>query len=596
VPLFVEELTKAVLESGLLVDAGERYELAGPLPPVAIPATLQDSLAARLDRLASVKEVAQIGAAIGREFSHELLAAVDSRPEDQLCAALEQLVAAELIFRRGTSPEAAYSFKHALVQEAAYQSLLKSRRQQLHARIGQILDERFPRRAEAEPEVLAHHFAEAGLAEKAVEYWLRAGERAIARSAYVEATVHLKRGLDLVPSLPDPTARVDAELRQRTLLGVALGASGGYQSPLMAENYARMHELCRGSGQELRLFTALWGLWLSESVVHAAPAEELRLAVQLLELARETGDPEQLLQAHHACWTAHHVRGEFFECAQNAQQGMSRYDPATHRLHVSRYGGHDPGVCCRIHGALALWALGHPRQALARSDEGIALATDLGHPVSLAFAHLFGAILRQWLGDPAAAEDLALKTKAICAEHALVPHIMNGAVIVQSWALAAGSGADGSDEAIRRALASLEAIGAQKRRSYYLTLLASILGRLGREGEALPVLDEALESARQTGEHWCDAEIHRLRGDMLHQGRLAGVPAVERCYREALAIAVAQGAKALELRATTSLARLWRDQGHREEGRDLLAPVYGWFSEGFDTPDLVEAKELLDAL
>jgi class 3 adenylate cyclase/predicted ATPase len=596
VPLFVEELTKTVLESGLLKDAGDRYELTGPLPPLAIPATLHDSLLARLDRLVAVKDLAQIGAAIGREFSHALLAAVADRPEPELHAALDQLVSSELVFRRGAPPEVTYSFKHALVQDAAYQSLLKSRRQQLHARIARALEEQPLERAAVKPEILAHHFTEAGLPERAIDNWLAAGQRALARSAYLEAIAHSERGLNLVPFLAEPAARVDQELKQRTLLGVALGASQGFSSAAMAENYARMKELCRASGQQMRLFTALWGLWLFESLIHTGSAEQLRLTLELVKLADETGFPEQLLQAHHAAWTTRLDRGEFAECWRHAQEGISRYDPESHKLHVSRYGGHDPGVCCRIHGALALWALGHPQQALAQSDQAIALARQLGHPASLAFAHLFGAFLRQRLGDPAAAEGLAQATMVICREHALLPHIGNAAELIRGWALMAEGRVDDGSTEMRRALAALQAVGAHKRLPYYLALLASALGQLGHLDEGLRLLSDARERARTTGEHWWDAEILRSRGDLLRQDGLADPSQVEECYREAIAIAKAQAAKSLELRAVTSLARLWRDHARRAEARELLAPVYGWFTEGFDTADLKDAKALLDEL
>jgi class 3 adenylate cyclase/predicted ATPase len=594
VPLFVEELTKTVLESGLLADAGDRYELSGSLPALAIPTTLHDSLMARLDRLAPVKEVAQIGAAIGREFSHELLAAVSPLAADKLGEALDQLVASELVFRRGTPPEATYSFKHALVQDAAYQSLLKSKRQQLHARIAQALEGHF--RTTTEPEILAHHFTEAGVAEKAIDHWLRAGDRAIARSAYLEASAHLKRGLSLVPFLAEPEARIDLELKLRTLLGVALGASAGFSSPAMAENYTRMRELCRVSGQHERLFTAVWGLWLFESLIRAGSSEELQLALELVKISNETGLPEHLLQAHHAVWTTRLDRGEFAECWRHAQEGISRYEPGTHQLHVSRYGGHDPGVCCRIHGALAQWALGCPQQALALSDAGIALARQLGHPATLAFAHLFGAFLRQRLGDGGAAEALALATVDICREHNLLPHIMNAALVVHGWALVASGRGEKGAGLIRQALAALEAIGAQKRLPYYLALLASAVGRLGQGREALLLLAAALERAQSTGEHWWDAEILRLRGDLLSRGPSGDRSEGERCYHEALAIAETQHAQAFKLRCATSLARLWADQGKRTKAHDLLAPVYGWFTEGFDTADLQDAKALLDEL
>ena len=347
IPLFVEELTKTVLESGLLQDAGDHFELAGPLPPLAIPSTLQDSLMARLDRLAPVKEVAQTAAALGREFEHRLLAAVSSLPEQRLNDALDQLVAAELVFRRGAPPDATYTFKHALVQEAAYNSLLKSRRQELHARIAQALEEKFPDVAGNRPEVLARHLTDAGLNERAVTYWHRAAEQAGGRFAHKEAIAHLTRGLELLKSLPETVDTVREEVRLQIALGISLTATRG-PAPEVAEAYLRARELAERSGDTRPTYAAVWGQWyfnLLRMRLHRARD----LSYELLELARREQDKELLLQAHHAAWPILLFGGELLLSREHCEQGLGLYDRDEHRSHALRYGGHDPGACSLPH-------------------------------------------------------------------------------------------------------------------------------------------------------------------------------------------------------------------------------------------------------
>jgi predicted ATPase len=353
VPLFVEELTKTVLESGLLREAGERYELVGPLPSVAIPSTLQDSLLARLDRLAPVKEVAQIAAVIGREFSYELLAATAQMDEPKLRAALNELVHAELAFRRGTPPNAFFSFKHALVRDAAYHSLLKSRRQQLHCRIATILLERFPDRAEAEPEVVAHHATEGGLLDHAVSYWHKAGLRATYRSANAEAIAHLSRGLDLLAQLPETSARDGREIDLEIALGIPLAAIKGHASAEALAAYVRAHELCsKLGGETAQFFPVLRGLWTgyrAQGRMHTARD----LADRLVVIAQRRGDQSLLLEAHHAHWTTQFCLGEWRSVCEHTAQGLALYRPE-HFSNAFIYGGHDSAVCGTAKDGIAL--------------------------------------------------------------------------------------------------------------------------------------------------------------------------------------------------------------------------------------------------
>jgi class 3 adenylate cyclase/tetratricopeptide (TPR) repeat protein len=385
VPLFVEELTKAVVESGLLTDAGDHYALTGPLAPLAIPATLQDSLMARLDRLAPVKEIAQTGAVIGREFSHELLAAVSPLPMDQLSYALDQLVTSELVFRRGTPPEATYSFKHALVQDAAYESLLRSRRQQLHARIAHLLEQQFPNTA---PEVLAHHLSEAQQYEQAAPKWLAAGQAATARSAYAEAAANLRRGLDVVERIADPSQRVREEIRLQNALGFALSARGPV--PDAAKAYERARSLCSEVDMPGELFTARFGLWFF-SHMRLDLEGTAKFSNELLAMVEEERDNALVLEAHHAGWSTGWPRGELEMSLAHAGAGIGLYVPETHHALANVYGGHDPGVCARYTHGVVSWLLGFPDKAAQRVEEALALARELKHPFTRAVALNFAS-------------------------------------------------------------------------------------------------------------------------------------------------------------------------------------------------------------
>jgi predicted ATPase len=385
VPLFIEELTKTVLESGLLADAGDRYELLGPLPPLAIPATLHDSLLARLDRLAPVKELAQIGAVIGREFPHALLAAVAGRSEADLQAALDQLVSSELVFRRGKGAEATYSFKHALVQDTAYQSLLKSRRQQLHARIARTLESRFPETAAATPEVLGHHYAEAGLAQPAIEHLRRAGESAARRAANREAIEHFRKALDLLRSLPGGPERDAVELKILTQLGPALMLVKGWAAAEAEILYRRARELAGRLGSSAELVPPLVGLWLfnlSRGRFDAAG----EVTHELFQVAQKSNDPDLLLQAHHAAWPVAGLGGAFAAADDHIRRGLAVYDYERHRHHAFVYMGHDPAVCAHSLGGSAVWALGFPERARQHLAEAPQLARRMGHAPTLAFA------------------------------------------------------------------------------------------------------------------------------------------------------------------------------------------------------------------
>jgi predicted ATPase/class 3 adenylate cyclase len=604
VPLFVEELTKTILESGLLREVGERYLLTEPLPPLAIPATVQDSLMARLDRLAPVKEVAQLGAALGREFTYALVAAVASLGEAALPDALEQLVRAGLLFRHGQPPEAHYRFKHALVQEAAYASLLRSRRQELHRRIATVLEARFPAIAETQPEVVAGHYTEAGLPEQAIPYWQRAGQRAIARSANVEALSHLTRALTLLKILPDAPERRQQELTLLTAVGTPLVLTKGHAAPEVEATYARARELSRQLGDSPQLFSALLGL-----LRYHFNRGELRtvheLGEQLLRLAKSRQESGLLGRAHQMVAENLMWLGEFARARAHAEQRLALYDPQQHRDHVFRFGT-DSGVCCRFVAAMALWVLGYPDQGLQRSNEALALAQALAHPFTLGFALQFAALLHQLRREVALTHVQAEALIALATEQGFAMWMARGPIL-RGWALAEqGQAADGLAQ-IRQGLAIWQAMGSQTglHMTYDSALMAGAYGQMERPAEGLSVLTEALAHAHTTGERFYEAELHRLKGELLLLSEVRApksevstphVEDAEACFRQALEIARCQQAKSLELRAAMSLSRLWQHQGKRAHARQLLAELYGWFTQGFDTADLQEAKALLEEL
>jgi predicted ATPase/class 3 adenylate cyclase len=594
VPLFVEELTKMVLESGLLQEREEHYELTGPLPPLAIPATLHDSLMARLDRLATVKGLAQLGATLGREFSYDLLQAVSPWDEDAVRRGLQQLVEAEFLYQQGLPPQATYRFKHALIQEAAYQSLLRSTRQQYHQRIAQVLEARFPALCETQPELLAHHYTEAWLTEQAIPYWQRAGQRALDRSAHVEAINHLSKGLEVLKTLPNTSAHLRQELDLQLALGPALVVTRGPASPAVEQVYARAQELCQQVGETPQLFPVLWGHWRFYN--NRAEYQRARaLGERLLSMAQQVRDAALLLEAHHALWATLLWSGEFASARAHIEQGRALYDPQQHHTHTLLYGGHDPGVCCLYHAALSLWTLGYPDQALQSIREALTLAHALAHPPSLASALDFATILHQSRREPQAAHERAEALMVLATEQGFAQQVAQ-ATIMRGWALAArGHDAEGTAQ-MRQGLAAHQATGTQRQRPYYLALLAEAYGSIGQPAEGLSLLAEALTAVDRTGERGWEAELHRHQGELLlaQAGESQQVQEAEACFHRALDIARHQQAKSWELRAAMSLSRLWKQQGRRAEAHDLLAPIYSWFTEGFDTADLQEAKTLLD--
>jgi TOMM system kinase/cyclase fusion protein len=593
VPLFVEELVKMILESGLVREEDGRYVLTVPLPPLAIPSTLHDSLMARLDRLATARELAQLGAVLGREFTYELLQAVAPGDESMLQRGLAQLVDAELVYQRGLPPHSQYVFKHALIQDAAYQSLLKSTRQRYHQQIAQVLAEQFPETAETQPELLAYHYTEAGLPASAVPAWLRAGQRASERSARIEAIAHLTKGLEVLKTLPDTPERVQLELVLQTTLGPALMATKGYAAPEVEYTYARARELCQSIGETPQFFQAVWGLWYFY-LVRAELQTAYELGEQLLNVAQRVQAPALLLLTHRMLGHTLSFLGEFSAAQVHLDRGMTLYAPEQHRALASLY-GQDQGVICQSWAALTLWCLGYPDQALRRMRAALTLAQELAHPFSLAYALCFAGMVRQLRREVQAAQERATEAIALCTEQGFAHYLARG-TILRGWAMAAqGQGPEGLAQ-MCQGLTAYHATGAEVFRPYYLAFLAEAHGKVGQAEEGLTVLAQALAAVHKTGERLYEAELYRLKGELLLSLSADNHAEAEGCLHQALAVARRQQAKSLELRAATSLSRLWQQQGKRAEAHQLLAEIYGWFTEGFDTADLQDAKALLEEL
>jgi class 3 adenylate cyclase/predicted ATPase len=593
VPLYVEELTKVLLASALLREEAGKYVLTGPLRTVTIPDTLQDALMARLDQLPAPKEVAQLGAVLGREFTYELVRSIAPQDENSLKAALEQLVAAELLYQRGRPPRARYVFKHALIQDAAYASLLKSTRQQIHQRTAQVLEAQFSEVVATQPELLAHHLTEAGHSAQAVGYWQRAGERAVARSANLEAISHLKTGLAVLQTRPETAERMRQELLLQTTLGPALMNTKGFAAPEVEQAYARARALCQRVGETPQLFSVLRGLWQFYNG-RGAYQTAREVGEQCLQLAQQGDDTARLLEAHHALWTTRFLMGELPLARTHLEQGLALYDAQQHRALAVLY-GHDPGVCCRGGAAVVLWLLGYPDKALRQLHAAHALGQEVVHPPSQAFAKMLTAIAHQLRRDTDAAHEQAEALIALATEQGFALFRAIGGILRGGTRIALGQPGEQIGQ-IRRDLAAVRETGSALWEPYFLGLLADVYAEDGQVEAGLATLEEALAAAQATGERMVEAELYRLQGSLLL--RQPGTPQaeVETCFQRALDVARRQEAKSLELRAAMSLSRLWHQEGKRQEAHDLLAGVYAWFTEGFDTADLQEAKALLEEL
>jgi class 3 adenylate cyclase/predicted ATPase len=593
IPLFIEELTKSVLESDLLKEADGGFELKGALPPMAIPSTLQDTLMARLDRLSSVRDVAQIGAAIGRAFSYELLAAVAPGGSNELTEALTQLTSAEIILARGQPPEATYIFKHALLQDAAYSSLLRTRRQQLHARIAEVLEQKFWDISERRPEILAHHYGAAGLDDQAKRHWMRATQLALAQSNYAEAIAHSAHALEMVRKAPPSSDRSREESQllndQAMAFSVVKGPGSADAGRLAEEAVMTSAPL----GDDPLHFRARWNDWRYRAQSGDLGGASERADI-LVEMASRSGATDLRLQAHHARWTTAFVRGQVAVTREAVECGLALYDFEQHKDHWAVYGGHDPGVCARATGACTLWQAGLSERGAAVAEDAIRVAHNLGHPYSQSVALWYAGFFAMMVGDAASARAHAERLAEHAAEGrwALVAAMSK---IIAAWAVTQtgeiGSGAQQMEAEFRNFLHT-------KQRAYLTFLGTLVVGaklEMDSTEEVLNLLDEIEQLSIETHQQMFIADLHRLRAEALrrldrrHEG-------IEQQYRLALRIARQQGAPALELRAATGLASWFGEAARCKEAHDLLRPVYDKFTEGLGTRDLKAARMLLDQL
>jgi len=598
IPLFVEEMTKAILEAGNEDDA-RRTTAAVPLPALAVPATLQASLLARLDRLGPAKEIAQIGAAIGREFSHAQLAAVVGKSEPELQSALDRLIAAGLLFRQGVPPHASYLFKHALVQDAAYGTLLREPRRALHARIAETLETQFAEIAENQPELLARHCTDAGLTEKAAPLWGKAGQRSLARSALVEAAAQLTRALAQIAALPSTKARRREEIKQEIGLTNALMHTKGYAAPETKASMDRARSLIEraealGEPPEdpLLLFSVLYGFW-SASFIAFDGAAVRELATQFLALAEKQAAPAQRLVGHRLMGTSLLFTGDIAQARAHCDQAIVLYDPVAHRPLVTTF-GQDIRVAILCYRSWALWVLGYPDAALADTRQALKHAREIGHAATLMQALQFTPFVNMCCGNVAAASALADELVALADEKG-APLWKALGMMNQGCLLTLAGRASDAVQKMTAAIAAHRATGANVWLPSNLSFLARAHADAGQRDDAWRCMSEAMRAAETTGEKWFEAELHRMAGEIALSSE-PDMGKAETYFERALAIARAQQAKSCELRAAMNLARLYRDRDKRSEARDLLASVYGSFTEGFATPDLTEAKALLDAL
>jgi class 3 adenylate cyclase/tetratricopeptide (TPR) repeat protein len=592
VPLFVEEFMKMVEESGMPDSSGQGGPLGKGLAGHEIPATLQDLIMARLDRMEGEREVAQLAATLGREFSYELLAAVAAADEPALQAELAKLVQAELLFQKGRPPRATYVFKHALLEDALYSALVKGKRQEFHRRIAEVLETRFPQTVETQPELVAHHFAEAGLSWKAIGYWLKAGQRSRDRSAVHEAIGHLTTGLAVLETLEETRERAAWELQFLTLLGPAYIAARGYAAPEVGPTLLRARELCQQGDDHQQLFGIMLGMWEWRIV-----RGDLRLCVDLaadgMALAQRVGDPGFLMEALFMPGVTMFYRAEFAGARDCHETALANYDDRERTKFWTGYTGHNAGVTHRCYLALDLWHLGYPDQALQVDREMRTLARSIGHAFSLGHAVDFTAFLYHYCRLGAEVLAAAEEEIAIGAEqgfqlwHALGTLHKGAGILLQGR----------RDEALQillKGFSAFRATGAEVRVPTYLAILGDAYTQAARYEDAHRALDEGLAVAEKNDDRCHEAELHRLKGELLLAK--SHDEAAERSFCQAIATARRQESRAWELRATMSLARLRQQQGRRHEALAALAAIFDTYTEGFTTPDLVDAAALLHGL
>jgi class 3 adenylate cyclase/predicted ATPase len=588
VPLFVEEVTR------LLLEGGEQGGIQG------IPPTLQQSLSARLDRLGPAREVAQIGAVIGRDFSYGLLRAVAGMEDAPLQTALERLAEADILLVQGLPPDADYRFKHALIQDAAYENLLKSRRQVLHRRVGDTLRDKFISTAAAEPELLAYHFTQAGMTEAAIEWWGKAGQRSLERSALAEAAEQFTRALARLATLPGTPALRREQIKLQAALITPLVHVKGYSAPetqAAVEQARLLLEQAEALGEPpedpLLLFSMLYGVFISN--IGAFNGDACRdIATQTLELAEKQSASFPRVLGHNNLGGTLMYRGEIAEARTHFDQAIALYNPDAHRPLATRF-GEDQIVPSLIFRSWALWLLGYPEAALRETDSALKNAREIGQAATLMFVLHWAGVPLILCGDYSRASALARELGAL-ADETDAPFWKLNASLDQSSLFALNGDASDAAEMLASGITAVRAMGLTLSMPWWLSHLAIAHAKLGELDEAWRCIGEAMSTMETTKEKWCEAEANRIAGGIALKAPQPDAAKAQDYFERALVVARQQQAKSWELRAAMSMARLWRDWGKTKQARELLAPVYGWFTEGFDTLDLKEAKALLDAL
>jgi class 3 adenylate cyclase/predicted ATPase len=595
VPFFIEEFIKSLKDLKIINKANNRYFLAKDFQSIAMPSTIQDVVMARVDSLPeNAKRVLKLGSIIGREFSHSLIKKLNELTEQDLLSSISVLRDYELIYERGLYPQVVYVFKHALTQDAVYQSLLKSVCQKYHLRIAHVLEKHFSEMTRSNPEVLGRHFTKAGTIEQAIPYWQKAGEIAIRRSANIEAIGHLKKGLELLKALPGDSTpeHIELELRLQVSLGNALIATKGYADPEVGETFNCASELCLQEDESPQLFQVLHGL-ARFHIVRTELQKTRELGKQLLQWAKHHQDAVLFLSAHQLIGTALWFMGNFVIAQEQFEQGISYYDPQLHRSYI-RLTDEDQGVICLSYMAWNSWLLGYPDRSLELSHKALNLAQKLSHPLSTVFALSYAAILYILHKEPRKVQKYATDAIAFATEQGFVFWSAFAGMFL-GWALSAQGQRDEGLTLIKRSVAEWQATGAQLGGTLFLALLAEVYGKNDDFKTGLNILSENLALIKKKEERLGEAELYRIKGEMILTHGKDEVEA-ENSFKRGIEISKRQHAKSLELRSAICLSRLWRTQGKHKEARKLLTEIYNWFDEGFSTEDLKEARSLIEMI
>lgn len=592
-PFFVEEVLRLLQQRKAIVETVRGWEMREGTP-LETPESVMAVVNERLERLGKkASEVIRIASVIGREYSLRLLWELVGQEDEALIEVMDRCEEAGLVLSGQVPGDEVYVFTHDLMQEALYESIGPARRRRYHLQIGQAMERLYASRLEERYEVLAHHFIEGNDLEKAVAYSRHAGAKAAARSAFGQAVAYFEQALSALGHLSESRETLEQAIAIRIDLGPVLMATEGFGSPEVESSYNCARELCERFGETPQLFPVLWGLWLINN--HRGRQQTAKeLGERLLALAEREQDTSLLLQAHHALWATLFNLGELASAQVHLEQGFTLYNPQQHRHHACLYGGHDPGVCCGSHAAKVLWLLGYPDQAIKKAQDAVKLARELSHPYSLGHALSFAGWVHQHRKEGKGAQEIAEAVITLGTEHGFPHWVMRG-TIMQGWLLVEQ---EKWEEGIAQMLQGT--LGGGREQIYSAALVAEAYRKAGQIEEGLSAVTGALARVHETGTRYYEAELHRIKGELLLKSGVQSlesrVQEAESCFQKTLEVAWTQSAKSLELRAVTSLSRLWQKQGKTEEARQILAEIYGWFSEGFDTADLKEARELLQGL